>query len=288
MDRVRGALPGTVGVDVGAVANNHLYPRVRAQPRRERGGVPIRQQVHHRAALEIHQDGPVAMAFAPRPLVHAQHPGHRAFDVWDSNREPQESVGGNRHGQAVSQPPAGFAAQGQGDVALNVGEALGAAGGWPDDTRQALGEGALWATGLHAQEPAHLEPEDHRPALSRQVGQPALVAAMHARGGHGAPWAWRRWAPGPDEDRDAVGLRPDVLDGEPVRDQGEEAFGHGELDLLRCSPHVLIRPVPCHRHHAKCGRIKPRSALTRLTANSKEDTRPAPQRRDRRLVFERG
>ena len=53
-----------------------------------------------------------------------------------------------------------------------------------------------------------------------------------------------------------------MLDGEPVEDQGEEAFGHGELDLLRCSLHVLIRLVPRHRHHAKCGRTSIHPALT--------------------------
>ena len=70
------------------------------------------------------------------------------------------------------------------NVALNVDEALGAPGGGLHNPRKALGEGALRATGLSAQEPACLEAKDHRPALPWQIGQPALIAAVHVRRRH--------------------------------------------------------------------------------------------------------
>ena len=67
--------------------------------------------------------------------------------------------------------------------------------------------------------------------------------------------------PRTDEDGDAVRLRQDMLDAETIGDHGEEALGHGELNLVRCSPHVLIPDVRRHRHHAKCGRTKLHSAF---------------------------
>lgn len=55
MDRARCTLASAVGIHVGPVANNHFHPRVRAQLCGETGGVPIWQQVHHIATLEVNQ-----------------------------------------------------------------------------------------------------------------------------------------------------------------------------------------------------------------------------------------
>lgn len=121
------------------------------------------------------------MALAPRPLVHPQHPRRRGVDARRRGGKPQEGVGRDRHGEALDESPAGLAAQGEGNVALNINEALGAPGGGLYNPRQPLGEGALRATGLSAQEPACLEAENYRPALPWQIGQPALITAVHAR-----------------------------------------------------------------------------------------------------------
>ena len=149
-------------------------------------------------------------------------------------------------------------------MALNVDEALGAPSGGLHNPWQALGEGALRATGFLAQESACLEAKNYRPALPWQIGQPALITAVHPRRRRVAARARNRCAPGTDENGDAVRLRQNMLDAETVGDHGEEALGHGELNLLRCSPHVLIPGVRCHRHHAKCGRTKLHSAFTAL------------------------
>ncbi|GAA4246852.1 hypothetical protein GCM10022293_00070 [Azospirillum formosense] len=94
-----------------------------------------------------------------------------------------------RHAEALDKPPPSFAAQGEGNVALNIDEALGAPGGGLHNPRQALGEGVLRATGFLAQEPACLEAKNYRPALPWQIGQMALIMAVHPRRRRVAAWA---------------------------------------------------------------------------------------------------
>ncbi len=67
-----------------------------------------------------------------------------------SRRRVSTEIGRDRHGEALGDPLAGFAAEGEGNVALNVDEALGAAGGGLHDPRQAFGEGAPRAAALSA------------------------------------------------------------------------------------------------------------------------------------------
>jgi hypothetical protein len=44
-----------------------------AQPLSDRAGLAVGQKVHHAAPFQITQDGAVALALAPGPIVHAQH-----------------------------------------------------------------------------------------------------------------------------------------------------------------------------------------------------------------------
>lgn len=67
MDGIPSALPGAVGVDIGEIADDHLDGGVVAQPRREARRVAVGQQIHHRAAFQVHQDGEL-MVWMPPPL----------------------------------------------------------------------------------------------------------------------------------------------------------------------------------------------------------------------------
>jgi hypothetical protein len=126
---LRRTAPGAVGVDVGPVAGDHLHAGVVAQPGGERAGVAVGQEIDDGVALEVDQDGAVAAALAPRPLVHPERARHRRLGACRGPGEPQERVGAGGHGEPRREPGSRLAAQGEGDLALDVGEALAAPGG---------------------------------------------------------------------------------------------------------------------------------------------------------------
>ena len=193
-------------------------------------------------ALEVDQDGPVAAALAPRPLVHPEHARHRRLGARRGLGEPQERVGAGGHGEPRREPGSRLAAQGEGDLALDVGEALAAARGRAGDAGQPLGEGPPRAGGLGAEEPPRPEPDGHRTTLPGQVGEAPLVAAVHARGGGATVRARRGRQAGSGDDGDAVRLGQDPLDDEPAGDQREEALGHSGFGAAEVFPSCAHRP----------------------------------------------
>jgi len=68
------ALAHTLGVDAGAVAGDHLHAWMPAKPGGDRLGAAVGQQIDHPLALEVADDGAVALAAPPRPIVDANHP----------------------------------------------------------------------------------------------------------------------------------------------------------------------------------------------------------------------
>ena len=137
LDRARGAAADAVGVGAGAVAGDDFDARVRLQPPRQRLGPPVGQQVHNAAPLEVHEDGPVAMAAAPGPIVHRQHargwrrPGRRPGRLsLGPARHPQQRACSALVGtasRAARRAPATPPARGRGAAAGRPG----ARSAWP-------------------------------------------------------------------------------------------------------------------------------------------------------------
>ena len=73
VDRVGRARSPAFGVGLSAVATDDLHPRMRVEPRRERRGLAIGQQVNHAPALEVDEDRAVALAAPHRPVIDAEH-----------------------------------------------------------------------------------------------------------------------------------------------------------------------------------------------------------------------
>jgi hypothetical protein len=73
LNRVWRALPHAFRTGTGPVARDHLDARMLAKPCRQRFRLPVRQQVHHLIALQIDQNGTVAMATPPRPVINGKH-----------------------------------------------------------------------------------------------------------------------------------------------------------------------------------------------------------------------
>jgi hypothetical protein len=57
-----------------AVADDDLDARMLLQPRRERRGAAVGQQIDRAPGLKVDEDGAVPSAPSPRPVVDAEHP----------------------------------------------------------------------------------------------------------------------------------------------------------------------------------------------------------------------
>jgi hypothetical protein len=83
-----------LSVGPGSVATDQLDARMRPEPGRERGGLPIGQEIDHTMALQVHEHGAVALAPAPGPVIDAQHArgqdlrGGRAAEAGEERGRP--------------------------------------------------------------------------------------------------------------------------------------------------------------------------------------------------------
>jgi hypothetical protein len=145
-------------------------------------------------------------------------------------------------------PCPSLTAQGEGNLALDIGEALATPGGTMGDAGQPLGEGPSGAARLSTEEPSSPDPDGHRTALPGQVGEAALVATMHARGRYVAVRASRGLQTDAGDDGDAVRFGQDLLDREPARNQRENAFSHSGIEAVWMFP--LCAYQPAHRPSA--------------------------------------
>jgi hypothetical protein len=191
LDRVRRAAAHAVGVGPGAVARDDLDAGVRPEPCRQGLGPAVRQEVHHPAALQVDEDGPVPVAAAPGPVVDRQHPRGRTRlrDRVVPARQPQQGVGAGRHGEPRRQARAGLAAQGEAEVALLVAQPARSARRRRGGVGQAFGEGPPRAGGVQAVEPSGPDAQRHRTSLPGQVAERAVIPAVHPPRRRGAAGA---------------------------------------------------------------------------------------------------
>ena len=78
LDCLRCSLAGAVGVGAGTIPDKNLDAGVTPQPDRQGRGLAVGQQVDDAVTFQIAQDRAVALAFAPCPIIDAEHP-----DRWD-------------------------------------------------------------------------------------------------------------------------------------------------------------------------------------------------------------
>jgi hypothetical protein len=65
LESIRRTLTYPVRIGTGPIAGNNLNARMTTQPLSEAMSLPIRQQVDHRIAFQIDQNGPIPVATAP-------------------------------------------------------------------------------------------------------------------------------------------------------------------------------------------------------------------------------
>lgn len=88
-----------LGEGATAIARNDLDARMVAQPLREGGSQPIRQQINRSMSLQVDDDGPVALAFAPGPIVHPYQLRCRSIRQRCLPDQVQQQVHSGDHGE---------------------------------------------------------------------------------------------------------------------------------------------------------------------------------------------
>jgi hypothetical protein len=73
LSRVWSSLLDGTRVLRGPIASNDLHARALSEPTRKRLCRAIRQEVHGPSPLQIDEYGPIALAFAKRPIIDAEH-----------------------------------------------------------------------------------------------------------------------------------------------------------------------------------------------------------------------
>src|SRR6202044_701758 len=72
LDCVGGTLFGGFGINTAPITTNHFYTRMPLQPGLQALDRTVGQQVDDLTLVQVHQNGPVALAFAPGPVVYSQ------------------------------------------------------------------------------------------------------------------------------------------------------------------------------------------------------------------------
>ena len=104
LDRIWRTLPHAVGVGAGPVTGNDLDAGMLTQPGGQGLRLPIGQQVDSCVAFQVDQDGPVAVAAAPGPVIdgdHAWQYAGRHVVVAGFAGEPQQRVSAHGHAQPL-------------------------------------------------------------------------------------------------------------------------------------------------------------------------------------------
>ena len=177
LDRPGGAATHTIGIGTGAVTSHDLDAGMPLQPVGHGGGLAVGQQVDDLASFQIAQDRAVALTAPPGPIIDAEH-SRCALCLRGSatSHEAQQRVGADRQAEAPRQACAGFTAERETEVVLEVAEAVSAACAGLGNAGEALGEDTARAMWLRATPSPGLDRDDDAPALPGKVGQGAGVA----------------------------------------------------------------------------------------------------------------
>src|SRR4051794_35487253 len=130
----------------------------------------IRQQVENSAAFEIADNGAVALAAPPSPVIYAENARRRRNGGIARANQPQQGIAADRHRQSTSQSRPWLAPEGKTDLLLDFAQPRGA----PCLGRrnvQALGEDAASALQARAAEAPDTDLQFDNAPLPRQIGQ---------------------------------------------------------------------------------------------------------------------
>jgi hypothetical protein len=220
LGRLWSAGPDTVSIGAGPVAGDDLDTGMRLQPGGDGLGLPVGQQIDRAVAtLQIHDQGAVALAAAPSPVIDADDARRRRRFDRNGPDQTQKRVAAHRHGEPGRQARSQFTARAQGQGALDLGEPDGAPFADRRHRGQALGEDPAWAARLRAAETADLQGQRDDAAHQGKVGDRAGIAAVNPSRRRGAYRTVGDQVGGSGVHGDEPGTDLDTVNGEPVRQQ---------------------------------------------------------------------
>jgi len=206
---------------------------VRAQPVRQRLGLPARQHVHRLVGLAVDQHSAVDLPAAQREVVHPEHPRRDGgvVGIGQRHQQPQQGRPAGRGLQLPGQPGAGPAGQGHRDLLQHPAQQRGTSSVPDRQARDLLGERPPVAASGIAEQSPHRQHDHHPSSAHRHVAEPSSVAAVQPVRGGAATGACHRPCPGAGHDLHTVGSLFDMFD----LDAGQVRKEATETLLVTCS-----------------------------------------------------
>jgi hypothetical protein len=173
-------VPCALGISGRPSAGNHLDPRMRPEPLRDRLGRPIWEQRHRLPTLQVYQDGAVGLAFPEGEVVHTQHSGCGERRRGLPAQSAEQGVAAHREVPGVAEAHPRFPAQRHTEGEEALGQPQGAARPGGRHRGQALGEDTAAASTIAAKPLADPQLEGHAILRPGQVRQGAPIITMDA------------------------------------------------------------------------------------------------------------
>ena len=177
---VRNGIGRGLAIPAATVARNHGDLRVGSQPRLDRRGFAVGQQIDDPALLQVAHQRAVMLTTLPGEVVNPDHrdrasPGRRS----PAPDDPQQRIPANRQHKAAGQAGRRTAAQGDPEMmddALGPRHAPSRARG--DRLALRLSEDHPQTASVAAPEPAHPDAQVHGLTMGRKIHQAPIVATM--------------------------------------------------------------------------------------------------------------
>ena len=187
------------------------------EPRLHRLGIAVGQEINHLAPLQVHDDGAVALSFAPSPVVDPHEtrrwPGI-ALEFLDSS---EQRIGAGCHEHLNGESSPGLAAQSMANRFMGLAKAVSGASVGMSEPQELLGEDASGTLRMRAKEATDRNRESYRPSKAGQVSEATVIAAVNALGVRATERTSGRRSGGLEEDREGVDFEDGMIDAAPGR-----------------------------------------------------------------------
>lgn len=172
--------PCSLGINSSAITRDNLDPWPALQPVGHAIRVAIGQQIKNAISLQVADDRSVALSAPPRPIVDAHD--RRGNETRHRRRpdHPQQCIAAHRHRQPMGEAGARLTARYKSYSALALCKPIGALRPRSGDPGQSLREYLHSAIRRPAAKAPRREAHRHNPSMPGQIGEMALVMAMHA------------------------------------------------------------------------------------------------------------
>ena len=233
LDRIRSTGPHAVGIVAGPIAGDDLDAGMRLQPRLDSLGLAVPQQIDRPVfILQIDDDGAVASAATPCPVVDADDARGRRYRHGSHPDQAQQGVAADRHGKPARQAGAGLTAGMQSDAALRLGKADGPPNPRQGHLRQAFGEDPARAPGSGAAKATDLKIEMADATLPGKISEMANISAMYPARTAPAQGTGCCSSASMNRYEHAIRVDDDLLNRKASWEQGQQRIGHGEESFL--------------------------------------------------------